>query len=353
MKIASDLSDLIFYCHSVRFQSFAESQQGGFQLMSSFNEKKAFELISEKKRQASHVVSHTERQFFRIYPNGRRVDSSNYDPQPLWNCGVQLVALNYQYPDRPMWINSGKFSMNGRCGYVLKPEIMRSPGTVFDPYDHHTWTSTIKPLSIDLHVVSARHLVKPGRGIASPYVEVEVVGVDADQPTNKRRTQVVQDNGFKPFWNEKMPLLISMPELACICITVFDEDMFGDSNAIGQAVIPIGSEQDPARSCLRSGWRSIQLNNIHGFPMELSSLLVKIDFKYERTDHDVVQNLREEMRRLNIEREELVKLRADASRRGVSLEDTDQRLEAVNNKIFDVGSQLLAKESAQTSTMKR
>jgi hypothetical protein len=32
----------------------------------------------------------------RIYPRGSRVNSSNYDPVPLWLAGCQLVALNYQ-----------------------------------------------------------------------------------------------------------------------------------------------------------------------------------------------------------------------------------------------------------------
>lgn len=32
----------------------------------------------------------------RIYPKGTRVDSSNYNPQPFWNVGCQMVALNYQ-----------------------------------------------------------------------------------------------------------------------------------------------------------------------------------------------------------------------------------------------------------------
>lgn len=32
----------------------------------------------------------------RIYPKGTRMDSSNYNPQPFWNVGCQMVALNYQ-----------------------------------------------------------------------------------------------------------------------------------------------------------------------------------------------------------------------------------------------------------------
>ena len=37
------------------------------------------------------------RQLSRVYPSGRRVDSSNFDPQPMWNAGCQMVAMNYQY----------------------------------------------------------------------------------------------------------------------------------------------------------------------------------------------------------------------------------------------------------------
>jgi len=32
----------------------------------------------------------------RIYPAGMRIDSSNFNPIPMWACGIQLTALNYQ-----------------------------------------------------------------------------------------------------------------------------------------------------------------------------------------------------------------------------------------------------------------
>lgn len=67
----------------------------------------------------------TERQLVRTYPKGTRFDSSNYDPTIMWNCGIQLVALNYQYPDIYMHLNQGLFRLNGGCGYVLKPAVMR------------------------------------------------------------------------------------------------------------------------------------------------------------------------------------------------------------------------------------
>jgi len=37
-------------------------------------------------------VNHNKRFLTRVYPNRMRVDSSNYNPQDLWNCGCQLGA---------------------------------------------------------------------------------------------------------------------------------------------------------------------------------------------------------------------------------------------------------------------
>jgi len=35
-------------------------------------------------------VNRNKRFLTRVYPNSMRVDSSNYNPQDLWNCGCQL-----------------------------------------------------------------------------------------------------------------------------------------------------------------------------------------------------------------------------------------------------------------------
>ena len=71
------------------------------------------------------VLCCTERQLVRTYPKGTRFDSSNYDPTQMWNCGIQMVALNFQYPGVEMHLNQGFFRLNGGCGYVLKPLVMR------------------------------------------------------------------------------------------------------------------------------------------------------------------------------------------------------------------------------------
>lgn len=43
------------------------------------------------------------------------------------------VALNFQTPGCEMDLNHGRFLVNGRCGYVLKPSFLRSRQTSFDP----------------------------------------------------------------------------------------------------------------------------------------------------------------------------------------------------------------------------
>ena len=58
------------------------------------------------------MLACTERQFVRTYPAGVRIESSNYDPIPLWNHGVHMVALNIQTP--------GKY-IAGYISYILLP----------------------------------------------------------------------------------------------------------------------------------------------------------------------------------------------------------------------------------------
>lgn len=76
-----------------------------------------------------------------------------------------------------MHLNEGRFLQNGRCGYVLMPDCMFELG--FNPLDPSTQTSCT-PITISIQIIGGRHLVRTGRGICSPLVEVEVVGIDSD-----------------------------------------------------------------------------------------------------------------------------------------------------------------------------
>lgn len=53
---------------------------------------------------------------------------------PLFNSAVySTVALNFQTPGYEMDLNTGRFLINGQCGYVLKPAYLRQLDTTFDP----------------------------------------------------------------------------------------------------------------------------------------------------------------------------------------------------------------------------
>ena len=60
-------------------------------MMSSFAEKKAIKFSREM---CEDFITYNKRQLSRIYPAGARIDSSNYDPTPMWNCGSQLSKDN-------------------------------------------------------------------------------------------------------------------------------------------------------------------------------------------------------------------------------------------------------------------
>jgi phosphatidylinositol phospholipase C, gamma-1 len=175
-RIAKDMSDLIIYCRSVAFNlERAKTKNPIFYEMSSFVETKAEKLICQLEN--PFFLKYHRTQFSRVYPKGQRIDSSNYNPIPMWNSGCQMVALNYQTADKPMQINTAKFKENGGCGYILRPEFMFHDS--FNPSDKRTLVN-VRPITVHLRVIGARNLSKSGRGTASPFVEVELLGADYD-----------------------------------------------------------------------------------------------------------------------------------------------------------------------------
>ena len=117
--VSASFSALVNYCESVKFKGFDTSRH--YWQMSSFDETKASQLINARST-AEKFIRHNQQFLSRIYPKGTRVNSSNYDPIPLWLAGCQMVALNYQAQDKPVAYNRALFRANGQCGYILKPE---------------------------------------------------------------------------------------------------------------------------------------------------------------------------------------------------------------------------------------
>lgn len=61
--------------------------------------------------------------------SGERRDTKS----PCLDPAMSAVALNFQTPGYEMDLNAGRFLVNGRCGYILKPAPLRQPDTTFDP----------------------------------------------------------------------------------------------------------------------------------------------------------------------------------------------------------------------------
>lgn len=71
------------------------------------------------------LIGYTAKYFVKSFPKSLRQDSSNYCPIPAWIRGIQAVALNMQTFDENLDLNMGLFRINGNCGYILKPKILR------------------------------------------------------------------------------------------------------------------------------------------------------------------------------------------------------------------------------------
>ncbi|XP_072541725.1 1-phosphatidylinositol 4,5-bisphosphate phosphodiesterase delta-4 [Salminus brasiliensis] len=266
-NLTKELSDLVIYCKNEHFTTFEHARINGKPYdISSFSESKARKIIKEA---AADVVQHNTRQITRVYPSGLRTDSSNYCPQDMWNVGCQMAALNFQTAGLEMDLNDGLFSQSNRCGYVLKPEILRNSEQHFNP-DRPQDRKDYGPLILTIQVISGQQLPKVNNkegSIVDPFVRVEIYGVPADQ--TKQETSYIENNGLNPCWNETLEFVVHTPEVALVRFVVEDYDMATKNDFIGQYTVPF--------SCIQSGYRHIHLLSRDGTSMCPSSLFVHIN----------------------------------------------------------------------------
>ncbi|XP_030604825.1 1-phosphatidylinositol 4,5-bisphosphate phosphodiesterase delta-4 isoform X1 [Archocentrus centrarchus] len=264
--LSKELSDCVVYCKSVHFTSFKHSRiHSKFYEVASFTESKARKHLRDA---GAEFVHHNSRQLSRVYPSGFRTDSSNFNPQEMWNAGCQTVALNFQTAGEGMDLNDGLFSQNGYCGYVLKPSFMRETEKRFDPEmpqkrdDYH-------PVVLTIQVISGQQLPKVNikeDSIVDPLVRVEIHGVPMDQA--KQETRYIENNGFNPMWNDTLHFTIHTPELAMVRFVVEDYDKTSKNDFVGQYTLPL--------SCMQQGYRHIHLLSKDGTSIPPSSLFVHL-----------------------------------------------------------------------------
>ncbi|KAM4613745.1 1-phosphatidylinositol 4,5-bisphosphate phosphodiesterase eta-2 [Polymixia lowei] len=261
MRLSRALSDLVKYTKSVRVHDIETQAYMSSWQVSSLNETVMNQILQLKPGQ---LVRFNQRQLLRVYPSNYRVDSSNFNPQPYWNAGCHMVALNYQTEGRMLELNRAKFSSNGNCGYILKPKCMCKGAfnpTMEDPLPGQRKTQLV------LKIISGQQLPKPkdsmfgDRGeIIDPFVEVEIIGLPID--CSKEQTRVVDDNGFNPMWEETLVFNIHMPQIALVRFQVWDHDPIG-RDFIGQRTIAFTS--------MMPGYRHVYLEG-----MEEASVFIHV-----------------------------------------------------------------------------
>uniref|UniRef100_A0A8C7G4M4 Phosphoinositide phospholipase C n=1 Tax=Oncorhynchus kisutch TaxID=8019 RepID=A0A8C7G4M4_ONCKI len=272
-KLSPELSDLVVYTRSVPFKSFDQAAKKPPTEMSSFSESEALKHVKES---GKHFVRHNSHQLSRIYPSGQRLQSSNYDPQDMWNGGCQIVALNFQTAGEEMDLNRGRFLPNGLCGYILKPSFLTRPDCNFNP-ENTGGGPGHDPTLLTIRVISAQQLPKPEwdkpSSIVDPQVWVETHGVPIDN--NKKMSPRVDNNGFNPRWDCTFNFTLHVPELALVRFMVEDHDFTSRNDFLGQFTLPFTS--------LRTGYRHVHLLKVDGSSLSPTSLFIHV--KNMTTNH--------------------------------------------------------------------
>ena len=242
--------------HGVKFKSFKNSMHEPSSHMHSIGETKIVKILNQSASNSSLWREYNTKHMTRTYPAGTRVDSSNYNPIIAWSMGCQLVALNFQTCDTPLLLNDGRFRQNGQCGYVLKPPSVLGLCPV----------QLSKPVTVKVRVLSGSCLPKPeGSKVGEtidPYVKVTIHDVQrkGDKEIMKmdsHTTEIINDNGFCPNWDEREfhNFKVYSPDVAMIHFCLMESDI-GLDDKISHCVLPL--------ICMRQGYRSILMHDQYG-----------------------------------------------------------------------------------------
>jgi len=96
--VALELASLTVYCKSKPFKGINVALTNAkYEYACCVSEAASVDLF---KHNLTKYVLLNQIQMTRVYPVGKRIMSSNYNPVPHWLCGSQVVALNYQIFDK-------------------------------------------------------------------------------------------------------------------------------------------------------------------------------------------------------------------------------------------------------------
>ena len=302
-NIIKVLGALGVYSAGLKFHGFDDPESKTYNHIFSFMEQ-TFDKNSRTTEDKRAVTRHNMRYLMRVYPNGWRVASTNFDPLKYWSRGVQMVALNWQTYDLGMQLNDAMFAAStDQSGYVLKPSELREIKmitTVPEEAGAGHVKRERKNVNFTIDVISAQQLMRPkslapNRSV-DPYIDVEVYhaddksrerkvgdgGPDASGKDgtsglgtpNKRRTQIVQENGFNPVFDKKFNfnLTTRYPDLVFVRWTV---RCSSDGQTYSDRGSPLAT-YTAKLSSLKQGYRTLPLYDANGDQFLFSNLFCRI-----------------------------------------------------------------------------
>lgn len=308
-KIIKSLGDLGVYARGVKFNDFSSPESKTYNHIFSFGERK-FEALCRDQAGKTQLEKHNMQFLVRIYPSGMRLKSTNPDPLLFWRRGAQMVALNWQTYDLGMQLNDAMFACGtDRFGYVLKPKELRSPDPLQGPttgsFNLESSKIPRRLIRFSVNMVSAQQLPQP-RGtkpeealkMLNPYIEIEMFsaedkakdvasgegGQDASArdgmsgigSPHRRRTHVVQSNGYDPIFDEtfNLQLATKYPDLVFVRWTVWDSQ--DGRNPNNNPNSPPLASFTAKLSCLEQGYRHLPLYDHNGDQFLFATLFCKI-----------------------------------------------------------------------------
>ena len=93
VKMSVNLVSLLVYTVGVKCRGFNKKESYAPSHVFSLSERTANKVL---KQSMYDLIKHNRSHLVRIYPDGMRIGSTNYDPLKYWVAGCQMVALNYQ-----------------------------------------------------------------------------------------------------------------------------------------------------------------------------------------------------------------------------------------------------------------
>ena len=202
----------------------------------------------------------------RVCPNmGAHHDSSNVNAMEYFALGASMVALNYQTYDAQLRIAEAFFRQNLGCGYVPKPLSLINAGKGQSNEERETYILAVT-------VIAGSQIPHPGNvadednQVIDPYVVLQVGGTPYDMENNPPlQTNIVEDNGFNPVWNQRFCFRFTDLDFATISLQVRTK---------GSPVRKDIVHASASVNMLRLGYRAVPLFYTHDGTLEPSAVLV-------------------------------------------------------------------------------